>query len=267
MSLNPCECAELMKGRFYIDNFTVANRTGWRFFGNITSAAVTGELEEIEVVNGTRPNGGNCISLKRYSSLTMTLRNLDLCPDNRAILLAGDVYDDEVAGTAIPDAGTAIAAESHTAYPGRFVLLEHVRSADVTMTVTDTGTGTALAEGADYIVHPSAIQIVEGGAITAPTAVEVAYTARKASVVQAGTNLAREYIMRYVGENEIADGNPQSLGWFYRVNFAPGQLDLIQTGTDVAQPDFVAELLTATGSGVGTSLSPFYRIVDQPRHA
>lgn len=229
------------KGKVYLNG---------RQVGNVSTLSIQAEEDEQELPDYTTGGGGNYNSLKRISSVSLSLTMHDYSAENLAVALFGS----SSAVTA-----TAVTAESIAA-PASVAGDPLVRTASVidtaqTVTVTSDPAGTTYTAGTDYTVSAAGITILATGSIAATTALLVSYTKKAVDVVEALTTAGSEYEVTFDGLNEAQSGTPVVIT-AYRVKFGPAA-DLAMIGDEFAALELTADVLkdtTITGAGLSQYL-------------
>ena len=132
------------KGEIFIGPY--AGGAAMRSIGNCSALSFTHETEQRELLDFTSAGGGKANSFDRITGVTMSITAHDITAQNLALGAFGT--------TSAVTAG-AITDESHTAYKGGLVVLNHLP--DLTQTITVEIGSTAQSEGTDYIVNGAGI--------------------------------------------------------------------------------------------------------------
>ena len=202
-------------GSFWIRNKT-ASEDHFIEIGNVNEATFSADEDKLELRDYTSPGGGNANTLSRLQTPVLNLTISNLSP---LMLSTG------LRGTKTTKAAGAKTDEAHTAYLGTgengFVRLDFVPDTTQTITVTGSGGTPTYTAGTDYTVSSTGIIILNGGAITDSTAIEVDYTALGSTIVEALTSSANEYEIILDGVNE-AKSNAAVAVTFHSISL-PGE--------------------------------------------
>lgn len=219
------------------------------FIGNCSSLSYEAETQDIELQDYTTPGGGLDASVQRVSAVSISYNARHFNKANIARALYGTTTD--------VDAGT-VADEQHTAYPGALVALKYPGATDVVIKTTETVPVT-LELDTDYIINSAGFpEILEGGAISVATEVEVSYSYAAHADIQTLTASGKRFRMVFIGLNEARSGKPVVVEAF-KVSHSPASLGLI--GDDFGGMEFSAKVEKDT-SVVGAGLSQFMAIKD-----
>lgn len=165
--------AEVMlgRGKIYIDRLTSAfARTGEAFVGNVSVFEITPSPEEIKKFSSATAAAPQTCSDVIRQSLALRMVGDEFSAENLARALYGDTSTVSQTGASVTDESiTAVGTDRY--YP---VLYRNISA----VTVTSDPAGTTYDVDDDYTVDATEgrIYIVDGGAITAGTALLVDYT-------------------------------------------------------------------------------------------
>lgn len=221
--------------------------------GNVSQLEFAAEENKITQPDYTQPGGGLANSVTRIDSVTASLTVLDISPRNLALAMRGSTRV-EVAGS--------VTGEQHTAYVGALVPFDHQPDLSdyantLVVTIDPTGTPTQAAEGTDYEVTRAGVVVLEGGAITDGSTIEVAYDKAAADIVEALTAAGAEFEMVFDGLNEAQSGKAVTVR-VHRLKFSPAQgLGLI--GDEFAELQMSADVLI-DNSITGTGISRYFKV-------
>lgn len=240
--------AFLGSGKIFLEDLD--NPKGLIFIGNCSALEYAAEPEEIEEPDYTTPGGGLDASVQRISSLQIKYEARHFKTENMARALFG-------AGSNI-EPGT-ITAETHTAYPGSLLLLEHPGATEIV--ITEATGSTALVIDVDYVINAAGMPeildtttvVVAGG-----TAVKVAYKHAKYATIQALVASGKRYRQVFLGLNEARSNKPVVIEVF-RVNHSPASLSFI--GNEFQGMAFTAKV-EKDPTKVGAGLSQYMTIKD-----
>ena len=152
-------------------------------------------------------------------------------------------------------ASGTVTAEPHTAHPGALVTLANPGASAHVVKTTGAGAET-LTLNEDYTVTAAGnIQILDGGAISAATEIEVDYSHKARSSVEAMTVTGRRFRLYFEGQNEV-DGRVTTVD-AYKVGFSPASLAMI--GDDFASLPFEGRC-EKDETKVGIGISQFLKI-------
>ncbi len=216
--------------------------------GNCSALNLSPQEDVKTLLNHTEPGGGTQNEVTRVTGVEFSYTFHDFSPANLARALRG-----ETAAVA----GGAVATEEHAAYEGGFVMFNKVPDTDATITVTDAATGaTTYVAGTDYEVRDGGIFILDGTSIPAPVAgaanIDVAYTAKASTKLQALVTSDKQYEFVFVGLNEAQSGKVARIHCF-RVNHGV-MSQLAAIGQEHGAGEVSGKLMIdTTKSGVGTS--------------
>jgi hypothetical protein len=202
------------------------NPTGLIFVGDIASAELTPQIEDVKVyenVTGTAAVGARWRTRTEFQ-INLVMRSIK--PDHLARHLQG---------TATAKAGTTVTDEAVKGYLGKFTFLAHNKISAVT--VTDSTAVTTYVAGTDYILHADigAIEIpASGSTITDGQDLKVDYTYASQHHIQVAPANADTYLI-FAGKNR-ADNDKQTRCEIYKCQLDPGVLGFIQTGQEANIP-------------------------------
>lgn len=239
---------KLGKGKAYIDLLDAndASIEGERYWGNspeINLGIESESLEHFSSEGGVSEKDAEVLQ-QITRTLTPTIDNISL--DNLALFIVGGK-------STISKSSTPVTAEPHTVSPGRFYQLGQdasnptgARGISAVSVAGDGGTP-SYTEGTDYEVdlNLGRLEILEGGTITADTAIEVDYTqdAMDWDQVASSSVAAKTAALRFVANNPRGSNADF---YFPKANIRPsGELPLI--GTDWMSMGFEIEILKKTG--------------------
>lgn len=239
--------AYLGSGKIYLAD--VSTPENLIFIGNCSSLDYEAETQEIELQDYSTPGGGLDASVQRVSAVNISYNARHFNKANIARALYGTATS-VVAGT--------VAKETHTAYPGAMIALKYPGATDVVIKTTDTVPVT-LELDTDYIINAAGYpEVIEGGAITAATEVDIAYSYGAHADIQTLTASGKRFRMVFIGLNEARSGKPVVIEAF-KVSHSPASLGLI--GDDFGGMEFSAKV-EKDATVVGTGLSQFMTIKD-----
>lgn len=231
------------KGKVYLDGRQVGNVTALNF-------AITEDKKELK--DFTSAGGGNYNSLTRIASVTLSMTMSDYNKENMAAAVFGTAS--AVTATTVTDESIT-APSSLTGNP--LVKTVFVIDTSVAPVVTSDPAGTTYDVTDDYLVTPSGIIIVDGGAISASTALLVDYTKKAVDVVEALTTTAKEYELIFDGLNEAQSGTPVVITVH---RFKPGPAaDLAIIGDEFAELTLTGDSLKDT-SITSAGLSQYFKV-------
>lgn len=239
--------AYLGSGKIYLAD--VATPENLIFIGNCSSLDYEAETQEIELQDYTTPGGGLDASVQRVSAVNISYNARHFNKANIARALFGTTTS-VVAGT--------VAKETHTAYPGAMIALKYPGATNVVIKTTDTVPVTLVLD-TDYTINAAGYpEVIEGGAITAATEVDVAYSYGAHADIQTLTASGKRFRMVFIGLNEARSGKPVVIEAF-KVSHSPASLGLI--GDEFGGMEFTAKV-EKDATVVGTGLSQFMTIKD-----
>lgn len=211
--------------------------------GNISEFSISIEEDTKTMIDYMNPGGGELDRVTRITGVSASMTCYNLSPENIAVAVFGSI--DALEGGAVTD-------EEHTAYKNSLVVLDKLFDKSQTITVTDESGTTPYEPNVDYEVTNAGIYILESGSITDGSTIKVSYTAYATDVIQALTELGKEYKLVFDGLNEARSGEPV-VGIFHRVKFSPTKgLGFITD--DFGTLDFdLAVLADSSISGTGVS--------------
>jgi len=191
------EASYIGKGRVFLGPY--GGGSAAREIGNVSKLefAVTEDVKDL--LDYTSAGGGKANSLRRISAVNCNMTLHDIVAENLAVAAFGT--------TSAVTAG-AVASEAHSeAWVGG--LTRTAFNIDTTQTVTVTGASATptFTLGTDYEVTTGGVIITNAHAgWTNGSAIEISYTKKAGSVVQALVNSAQEYRLIFVGLNEAQSG-------------------------------------------------------------
>jgi hypothetical protein len=224
-------------GKLYVAPYETPGKL--EFVGNVSSLEYQPETNDIELTDYTTPGGGLDASIRRITAVNISFeaRHLTVANLKRALF-----------GTSTDTAAGSVLAEAHTAYPGALVTLKHSGATDHVVKTTGAGAATLVLDTDYAVTAAGSIQILEGGAISAETAIEVDYDYKAQSTIEAMTATGQRFRVYFEGQNEV-DGRITTID-AYKVGFSPANLSMI--GDDFASLPFEGkcekdDTKTATG--------------------
>lgn len=239
--------AFLGAGKIYLAD--VATPDNLIFIGNCSSLDYEAETQDIELQDYTSPGGGLDASVQRVSAVNISYNARHFNKANIARALFGTA-------TSV-NAGT-VAKETHTAYPGAMIALKYPGATSVIVKKSDAPS-TIYELDTDYIINAAGYpEVIAGGAITAATEVDIAYSYGAHADIQTLTASGKRFRMMFIGLNEARSGKPVVIEAF-KVSHSPASLGLI--GDDFGGMEFSAKV-EKDATVVGTGLSQFMTIKD-----
>lgn len=231
----------LGKGTIYARE--IGGSTGLISLGNCSNLDFAFAEDKKEQLDYQEAGGAVTDTVSRISSVTASVTALSLDAGNVALALRG-LVNAVAAGT--------VTAEAHTAVQlGAFVPFDFLPDMSVAPVVTGSGGTPTYVEGTDYEVKNGGILILSGGTITGGTNIEVDYTKRDASEVEALTAAGKEYEIVFDGLNEADSGKPVLLTC-HRCKFNPTQA-LAMISDDFGNLPLTFDVLkddTVAGAGI-----------------
>lgn len=212
-----------------------------RAIGNAKALSLKIETERKPLLDYTSSGGGEAEALERIKSLSGDIEVSEYSPENLAVALRGTV-------TAV--AAGAVTDESHVAYKGGYIVLDHLPDPGQSITVTKGAT--TLVLGTDYDRTRDGLRILATTtAVTDADTVLVDYTKAAAHRIDALVGSGDEYYLWFDGLNEGSNDNPV-LVKLLRVTFSPTSgLDLIGDDWGNLKLSFSAlKDQTVTGAGL-----------------
>lgn len=226
-------------GRLYVAPYETPGKL--EFVGNVSSLEYQPETEDLELTDYTTPGGGLDASVRRITAVNISFeaRHLTVANLTRALF-----------GTSTNVSAGTVEGESHDAYPGALVALKYPGASGHVVKTIGAGAAT-LTLGTDYtITGAGSIQILEGGEISDETEIEVDYSYKAQSTIEAMTATGQRFRVYFEGQNEV-DGRSTVID-AYKVGFSPANVSMI--GDDFASMPFEGKCeKDETKSGVGIS--------------
>lgn len=217
--------------------------------GNISEFTLSIDEDTKRMVDYMNPGGGELDRVTRINAVNGSMTCYNLSPENIAMA---------VFGTITPQTGGAVSEESHTAYHDGLVVLNKLPDKSQSITVTDETGTTTYTLNVDYEVTNAGIYILSTGSIPNGSTIKVSYTALDTDVIEALTEINKEYKLVFDGLNEARSGEPV-VGIFHRIKFSPTKdLGFITDDFGTLQMD-VAILADDTISGTG--ISKYFKIL------
>ncbi len=212
------------KGQVYMDG---------RAIGNVSELSFSIEEEKKELQDFTSAGGGLYNSLRRISSVELSMTMHDYNADNLAVAMFGTAS--AVAAGAVSDEAQTTPSDVSTD-----VLVTTDNVIDTGETVTVTG----YVEDTDFTVNAGGIVVLASGSIPADTALAISYTKKAVDVIQTLTTSAQEYVLDFVGLNEAQSGDPVVIK-VHRAKFGGGQ-DVSIIGDDFGSIQLTGDSLKDT---------------------
>lgn len=236
---------QIPRGRLVFYPFDADGRpAGGRQFGNCPGFSLSVEGDKAPHYSS---QGG--LREKDEDVLIEITRKASITTDN----ISGSNLRMFLSGTSVTyaQASATVTAEPHTVEPGGIYRLGVTAAAPTgarklsAVSVKSKSGSTPYDVGTDYLVDVDLglLQIVEGGAITSKTEVEVGYTAAEATWehIKSGNGTDLKGALQLIADN--AHGTNRDW-WFPSVSLSPtGELPLIQDGTDYSQFGLDVEVL------------------------
>lgn len=218
-------------GIVYINGRDVSNASGVTFTFN---------TEDNSIPN-YRGGGGNYASRSRISDVNLGITLYDFSDENLALALRGS-------STAVT--ATTVSSEALTSVDGGLSATEFMLDVDQTVTVTGSGGTPTYVVDTDYTVTASGILTVTGGSIGDGTAIEVSYTKKAGSTIEALINSGTEVSIVVDLKNEAESDKPYTIK-IHRFKPSPAE-NLSVIGDDYGNFTLTGEVLqdstiTATG--------------------
>lgn len=203
------------QGQVFLGTRVSGKPAGLTFIGNVSELVLNPQTEKIEHMESQTGNNSKDKVIERALAVEMTMTIDSVASDNLARMVFGSVTETPA---------STITAEPHTAYPGKYLILNEINATTFT-SLTDVGGGTTYVDGTDYEVIDLAsgmILILDGGAISAGDEVAANYEVGASETVAAFAKPNVEYWLRFNGLNTAEDNNPVIIDCF-KVRFAPAQ--------------------------------------------
>ena len=188
---------------------------GLVFIGNVSELMLQPTTEKIEHRESQTGNNSVDKVIERSLGVELTMTTDSATKENLARMVFGKITVEDPA---------SVTAESHSAYPGTYLIVNNINLLTFD-SLTDAGGGTTYTAGTDYEVIDLAagmILILSGGAITEGQEVEANYTTGAQETVAAFGETNTEYWLRFNGLNTAEENNPVIIDCF-KVRFAPAQ--------------------------------------------
>jgi len=214
----------LGKGKVYMDG---------RQIGNVSELTLSVQEEKKELQDFTSAGGGLYNSLRRITSVEMSMIMHDYSAENLSLALFGTV-------TAVAASGVVGEAQTTPADVSSDILLQTDNVVDMTVAMTATG----YATGTDFTQVPSGMVILASGSIGASTGLAINYTKKAVDVVQTLTTAAQEFVLVFDGLNEAQSGDPVVIK-VHRAKFGGAQ-DLSVIGDDFGSIQLTGDILKDT---------------------
>lgn len=208
------------------------------------------EKTDITLADTTTPQGGEYDALSRITSMSLTMNWRELYTANLAAMYWGDV-------TKVP--ATTVTDETHVATKGGTILLDKM---PLTITSVTSAVGsTAYAEGDDYQMTGSGIEILEAGTILDAASLKITYSSASVDVIEALTNSGKVYEILFEGANAAGTKQRMNLQYF-RCQLSPSaSTDWISTD-DFMGAEVVAKVLSDPAK-VGAGKSKYMKIMKE----
>lgn len=201
--------------------------------GNVSALSLKANEDKKSQLDFQNAGGGEANSLRRISSVELSITMVDFVAENIGLAVRGSV-------TAV--AGGTVAEEAVVAYLGGLTPLAHVNPTSVV--VKDVTDVTTYVAGTDYDVTAGGLFIPTGSSIDDGDTLHVAYSYAGENLVQALTDSGQDYVLRFVGLNEAKSGKP-TVVQVHRARFGPVQ-DMALIGDDYASIALTADALKDT---------------------
>jgi hypothetical protein len=212
--------------------------------GNSSELTFNIDEDEKSIPDYTRPGGGKYDSVRRITSVGLTMNLYDLTVGN----LTRNLY-----ASSRYLAPVAVTGETVTITPGRVTKL-----ARMPLTInTVVGADGAFEVDRDWQISGGGIFIPEDAEIDADTEVTVDYAAAGVDVIEAMTTSGRTFEMLFEGMNEAGTQRRANI-IIYRVKFGAAS-DLNFIGDDFASMSVTGEALKDSRT-FGAGRSAFFRI-------
>lgn len=225
-------------GIVYVNGRDVGNCSGVNFSFDVDSSNIP----------NYRGGGGNMATRERLSNVNVSMTMYEFSDENLALALRG-------ATTAITAA--AVTAEAVTAVGGGLATTEFMIDTAESVTVNGSGGTPSYALNDDFTVTPAGIIAVEGGGISDGADLEVDYTKKAGSVLEALINSGAEVSVVADIKNEADNDNPYVVK-IHRFKPSPASsLPLI--GDDFGEFELTGEALFDS-SVVGSSKSKYFTV-------
>ncbi|MGI9296738.1 MAG: hypothetical protein ACR2QC_02425 [Gammaproteobacteria bacterium] len=245
-----CECVWEGSADVYIRPFQSAT-DGFIAMGNCESVTINKSFTEQRVLDNTSTVGGNCASYDRIDEISIEIECLDWCPENLRIAFGGGLTLTTVA------AGTAIAAEQHTALlPATgttFIKVNNIPDTTAAVTVTDNPVVNGpFVAGTDFTVSPGGILITKpASAILNNDVLDIGYTTKGETIIQGIIEIGREFSLILVGKNR-AKANDYMIATVHRINFRASET-ITFVGNEPATFTLTGEVLSDATQAAGDS--------------
>lgn len=208
------------------------------------------ETTDITLADTTTPQGGEYDSISRISTMSLTMNWREFYTSNLAAMYWGAI--ERVPAATVTD-------EAHTATKGGTILLEKM---PLTITsVTLAAGATTYAEGDDFQITGSGIEILEAGAIADGAELNITYASASVDVIEALTNSGDVYEILFEGANAAGTKNRVNLQYF-RCQLSPAaSADWISTD-DFMGSEVTAKVLSDPKK-IGAGKSKYMRIMKE----
>ena len=208
----------------------------YKYFGLSDTLSVNLSTETLEHINTEGDTPTTDMELEKKKTITMTLETSEISQEMIARFFKGEEQ------SATQTAGNAT-AEAHTVNPGGIYNLDYIKVSNVV--VKASGGGTTYTEGTDYAVKDAdagLIEILEGGAITAGSDIEVDYSYADATytIVQAATKSKIEGKMKFISAPAVG---PKREWNFHKVSILPSGDMALKAADDWAKATFEVKVL------------------------
>lgn len=174
------------------------------------------ETDDKAIPNYTTPGGGNSETLARIKKVGVEFTFYNLNPENLAFMLYG---------TTARETATTVTEAVHTVYKNSVTPLAGLLDTTFATVVKSEDGLTTYVKDTDYYVETGGIVIPSTGDIADldtgdGVVVKITYKTLAADVIQALIHKGKEYMVRFISQNE-ARGNNQEICDMFRVKFSP----------------------------------------------
>ena len=235
-----------VNGKVYVKPYgSTSQAFEWPGLVDTISLAISQNI--IRLPDRTQSGGGNYKEIRQIESVALTLNHREFYPATLARALFG--ASSEVAGAAVVD-------ESHTAFLGQFIPLDHP-GPYTSVSITDDATTPNTIATANYEVRPGGIWINENAPDLVDTdVILVSYTHPGYNRIQALTASAPELEIFFDGINEATDDAPRPAR-IHRVRLGAAEDLQLLSADDFGNLSLTGECLkdlTKTGAGISQYL-------------
>lgn len=186
------------KGRIFLQPYGGAS-AGFEI-GNCSALTLSAAEDVKELMNFKSSGGGKANTVRRISGVTLAMTLHDINADNLSLAAFGS--------KTTVTAGT-VTNETKAAYVGTLCATDYLIDTSASVTVTGPSSTPAFTEGTHFEKTAAGVLILAApGGWTSGQNIEIDYTKKAGSVVEALTASAQEYKLVFSGLDEAQSGKP-----------------------------------------------------------